>query len=217
MEEFNHSQDDVAQIVGKSRPHVANTLRLLKLSEPVQALVASGQLSAGHARILVGQPNALELAARHHQARLERAPGRGGDAQGRRRAGARRAQEAKGHTSGAKDADTSALERRLSDALGPGGGGRSPRRRRRHAAHQVSRFGSVGWGVEEVGSGLRRKTTIVFVFYLGPRNWVYSVDNPRIGQVALSCCHNSGFDVFYSPLPATLGHEQNNHFISPIP
>ena len=62
MEEFNHSQDEVAQIVGKSRPHVANMVRLLKLSEPVQALVRSGELSAGHARQLVGQPNALELA-----------------------------------------------------------------------------------------------------------------------------------------------------------
>ena len=53
MEEFKHSQDDVAQIVGKSRPHVANTLRLLRLPAPVQALVQSGQLSAGHARLLV--------------------------------------------------------------------------------------------------------------------------------------------------------------------
>ena len=61
MEEFNHSQDDVAQIVGKSRPHVANMLRLLKLSEPVKALVHSGKISAGHARLL-GQPNALEIA-----------------------------------------------------------------------------------------------------------------------------------------------------------
>ena len=62
MEEFNHSQDDVAQIVGKSRPHVANTLRLLRLPAPVQALVVSGELSAGHARLLVGQPNAEQIA-----------------------------------------------------------------------------------------------------------------------------------------------------------
>src|SRR3974390_2325747 len=62
MEEFNHSQDEVAKIVGKSRPHVANTVRLLKLSEPVKAMVQSAELSAGHARILVGLPNALELA-----------------------------------------------------------------------------------------------------------------------------------------------------------
>ena len=62
IDEFNHSQDEVAQIVGKSRPHVTNTLRLLKLSDPVQTLVRAGQLSAGHARLLVGQPNALALA-----------------------------------------------------------------------------------------------------------------------------------------------------------
>ena len=114
MDEFNHSQDDIAQIVGKSRTHVANTLRLLKLSEPVQALVHSGKLSAGHARMLVGQPNALELARRHRQARAERAPGRGDDAQGRR---ARRRARSPAPSRG-KDADTKALERRLSDALG---------------------------------------------------------------------------------------------------
>ena len=113
MEEFNHSQDDVAQIVGKSRPHVANTLRLLKLSEPVQALVASSQLSAGHARMLVGQPNALELAQdivkRGLNVRqVEAAMRKDGRAQSREVAG----------TSRAKDADTKALERRLSDALG---------------------------------------------------------------------------------------------------
>ena len=118
MEEFSHSQDALAQIVGKSRPHVANTLRLLKLSEPVKALVASGQLSAGHARMLIGQPNALELAhdiiKRGLNVRqVEAAMRKDGGAQAR---DLRR--EAKGHTSGAKDADTRALERRLSDALG---------------------------------------------------------------------------------------------------
>ena len=118
MEEFKHSQDDVAQIVGKSRPHVANLLRLLKLSEPVRALVQSGELSAGHARQLIGQPNALEIAqdiikrglsVRQIEAEM-------------RKDGASQARdvrnEAKGYTSGAKDADTRALEKRLSDALG---------------------------------------------------------------------------------------------------
>jgi ParB family chromosome partitioning protein len=118
MEEFNHSQDEVAQIVGKSRPHVANTLRLLKLSEPVKAMVASGALSAGHARLLVGQPNALELAEdiikRGLNVRqVEAAMRKAGGAQARDVRN-----EAKGHTSGAKDANTRALERRLSDALG---------------------------------------------------------------------------------------------------
>ena len=117
MDDFNRTQDEVAQIVGKSRPHVANTLRLLKLSEPVKAMVASGELSAGHARLLVGQPNALAIAedivkrglnVRQVEAAM-------------RKDGARQAREvrneAKGHIGG-KDADTRALERRLSDALG---------------------------------------------------------------------------------------------------
>jgi len=118
MEQCNHTQEQVAQIVGKSRPHVANTLRLLKLSEPVKALVQSGQLSAGHARLLVGQPNALEIAhdiiKRGLNVRqLEAAMRKEGRVPARDVGN-----EAKGHTSGAKSADTRALERRLSDALG---------------------------------------------------------------------------------------------------
>ena len=62
MDDFNRTQDEVAQIVGKSRPHVANTIRLLKLSEPVKQLVRSGKISAGHARLLLGQPNAERIA-----------------------------------------------------------------------------------------------------------------------------------------------------------
>jgi ParB family chromosome partitioning protein len=113
MEEFNHSQDEVAQIVGKSRPHVANTLRLLRLPDPVQALVASGQLSAGHARLLVGQPNAEQIAhdvikKGWNVRQLEADMRKDGRAQARDVAG----------TSRAKDPDTKALERRLSDALG---------------------------------------------------------------------------------------------------
>jgi len=60
--EFNHSQDDIAKIVGKSRSHIANTMRLLNLPERVKAYINSGKLTAGHARMLVGQPNAEELA-----------------------------------------------------------------------------------------------------------------------------------------------------------
>src|ERR1051325_2540611 len=62
MEQLNHTQDEVAQIVGKSRPHIANTIRLLKLPEPVKAMVRQGKLSAGHARLLVGHANAQVLA-----------------------------------------------------------------------------------------------------------------------------------------------------------
>ena len=62
MDEFGNSQDEIAKIIGKSRSHVANTLRLLKLSESVKAYIHAGKLSAGHARMLVGQPDADELA-----------------------------------------------------------------------------------------------------------------------------------------------------------
>src|SRR5204862_3742409 len=46
--EYEHSQDEIAKIAGKSRSHVANTMRLLQLSEPIKAFVRSGKLSAGH-------------------------------------------------------------------------------------------------------------------------------------------------------------------------
>jgi len=118
MDDFNRTQDDVAQIVGKSRPHVANTIRLLKLSEPVKQLVRSGKISAGHARLLIGQPNAEQIA---HEIidkglsvrQLEVEMRKDGAAQARE---VRR--ETKGYISGAKDADTRALEKRVSDALG---------------------------------------------------------------------------------------------------
>ena len=62
--EFKHSADDIAKIVGKSRSHVANMMRLTKLPEEVQALIASGKLSAGHARALIGVPDPVAVAKR---------------------------------------------------------------------------------------------------------------------------------------------------------
>ena len=56
------TQEEVAAVVGKSRPHVANSLRLLQLPQAVQLLVREKQLSAGHARALVGVPDAEGLA-----------------------------------------------------------------------------------------------------------------------------------------------------------
>ena len=55
--EFKRSADDIAKIVGKSRSHVANMMRLTKLPDDVQALIAAGKLSAGHARALIGVPD----------------------------------------------------------------------------------------------------------------------------------------------------------------
>ena len=92
--EFNHSQDDIAKIVGKSRSHVANTLRLLKLPETVKAYINSGKLTAGP-RAHAGRPAERRGAGgRDRRAGPQRAPGRGDGAQERPRAGARRCKRA---------------------------------------------------------------------------------------------------------------------------
>jgi ParB family chromosome partitioning protein len=118
MEEFGNSQDEIAKIVGKSRSHVANTLRLLKLPETVKSYITSGQLSAGHARMLVGQPNAEKLAedivARGLNVRQVEAMARDvAEKSGKKHGHARAARRGAG-----KGADLTALEKRLSDALG---------------------------------------------------------------------------------------------------
>jgi ParB family chromosome partitioning protein len=64
MDGHGYTQEDLAKVIGKSRSHLANTLRLLKLPDSVQDLVRSGQLSAGHARCLIGRADAEALAAR---------------------------------------------------------------------------------------------------------------------------------------------------------
>ena len=63
LDEFSHTQEAVAQAVGKSRSHVANTLRLLDLPAPVKQLLDEGKLTAGHARALLGAGDPLGLAA----------------------------------------------------------------------------------------------------------------------------------------------------------
>ena len=63
-EEFGYSQSELSRVVGKSRSHVANTIRLLKLPEDVAAMVVAGALSAGHARALLTLPNPGEVARR---------------------------------------------------------------------------------------------------------------------------------------------------------
>ncbi len=110
--EFEHTQEELAAMIGKSRSHVANTLRLLKLPEAVQDMVADGRLSAGHGRALLNATDAEALAkqiirdglnVRQTEALTKSASKSGGKG---------RAKPA------AKDADTLALERDLSTALG---------------------------------------------------------------------------------------------------
>ncbi|UJW75459.1 ParB/RepB/Spo0J family partition protein [Rhizobium sp. SL42] len=60
--EHGYTQNDLGEIIGKSRSHVANSLRLLKLPEPVRDMLAEGSLSAGHARALVSTPDPVVLA-----------------------------------------------------------------------------------------------------------------------------------------------------------
>lgn len=60
--EFGYTQDDLARTVGKSRPHIANLLRLLSLPEPVKELIKEGSISMGHARALLGCSDPVGLA-----------------------------------------------------------------------------------------------------------------------------------------------------------
>ncbi|MDT3685230.1 MAG: ParB/RepB/Spo0J family partition protein [Pseudorhodoplanes sp.] len=110
--DYKHSQDDIASIVGKSRSHVANTLRLLKLPDSVKIFISEGKLSAGHARALVGQPNPEELAQDIVNRGLNVR-----QAEALRQDNAKAAPK-KSKAKARKDADTAAAEKRLSDALG---------------------------------------------------------------------------------------------------
>jgi ParB family chromosome partitioning protein len=112
--EFGHNQDAVAKMVGKSRSHVANTLRLLKLPASVQGYIGEGKISAGHARMLVGQPDPERLAREIMERGLNV---RQVEAMAQERAHAS-GKATKTHQRSVKDPDTAALEKRLSDALG---------------------------------------------------------------------------------------------------
>ncbi|MEX2745266.1 ParB/RepB/Spo0J family partition protein [Rhizobium mongolense] len=113
--EYGYTQNDLGEIIGKSRSHVANSLRLLKLPEPVREFLAAGSLSAGHARALVptSDPTALArtIVSKGMSVRdAEKLAQNDIKAQSEpQRAAAPRDQ---------KDSDTLALERTLSDTLG---------------------------------------------------------------------------------------------------
>lgn len=113
MDDHGYSQADLGDVIGKSRSHVANTLRLLRLPQEVQAMVCAGDLSAGHARALVTAADPVSLARRiaseglsvRQAETLAQAPaGDGVPTQKRSAAG--------------KDPDTRAIERTLSDLTG---------------------------------------------------------------------------------------------------
>jgi ParB family chromosome partitioning protein len=112
MERFGHTQDALGRLIGKSRTHVSNTIRLLNLPESVKLMLVDGRLSAGHARTLVATDDpealadkilALQLSVREAED-LTR---------GRGKAGAKKPSE-----KAPKDADTRSLEEGVSESLG---------------------------------------------------------------------------------------------------
>lgn len=115
MERFGHTQDQLAQAMGKSRSHLANTMRLLQLPEEIQTLLQDGLLSAGHARALITADEPLVLARKavkdgmsvRDVEKAAKAP-----KHDRTKGPKRRATE--------KDADTRILEGDLSRILGMG-------------------------------------------------------------------------------------------------
>jgi ParB family chromosome partitioning protein len=116
MEKFGYTQEEVAEVIGKSRSHLANTLRLLRLPTSIRALVQEGKLTAGHARALIGREDAEGLArriveedlnVRAVEALVQDEGRQGGSAKGGRRGG-----------EVGKDADARAFEKDMSDSLG---------------------------------------------------------------------------------------------------
>ncbi|MDO6964732.1 ParB/RepB/Spo0J family partition protein [Rhizobium alvei] len=112
--EHGYTQNDLGEIIGKSRSHVANSLRLLKLPEPVREMISSGTLSAGHARALIPTSDPVALArtivAKGMSVRdAERIAQNDIRARDNPQPGSLRPE---------KDADTLALERSLTDSLG---------------------------------------------------------------------------------------------------
>jgi ParB family chromosome partitioning protein len=113
---FGYTQEQVAEVIGKSRSHLANTLRLLRLPASVQALLQDGRLTSGHARALIGREDAETLARRIVEEDLnvravealvqDETRGGGGPSKPGRQGG------------DDKDADARAFEKDLSDSLG---------------------------------------------------------------------------------------------------
>ena len=112
MDEFEYKQTDLATVIGKSRSHVANTMRLLKLPQSIQDGLAEGALSAGHARALITAENPETLARTIIDEGLSV---REAEALAQDKGKSAKTATAKKPE---KDADTRALEKRLSDALG---------------------------------------------------------------------------------------------------
>jgi len=110
LEQFNYTQQQLADSVGKSRSHISNTLRLLNLPESVRQQIETGQLTAGHARTLVATDSPAELAERIIKLGMSV---RGAETLTRGTAVPR-----SGKPTVEKDADTKSLEKSVGEAIG---------------------------------------------------------------------------------------------------
>jgi ParB family chromosome partitioning protein len=126
IEEFDYTQEELGSIVGKSRSHVTNLLRLLTLPDEIKEMLDKGELSMGHARTLIGVPNqiqiAKEIAARGLSVRQAEEISR--EVQGNQKRTNSRSQNMNKAGSGSyrapenRDPDILALEETLSENLG---------------------------------------------------------------------------------------------------
>ncbi|WP_182548974.1 ParB/RepB/Spo0J family partition protein [Phyllobacterium myrsinacearum] len=115
IDDHEYTQADLAQVIGKSRSHVANTLRLLKLPELVRDHITNGALSAGHARTLITAENPEILAERIIRDGLSV---RQAEALAQSGGNKPATPKVKADNDESKDADTRALEKLLSDVTG---------------------------------------------------------------------------------------------------
>ena len=116
LDEFQHTQENLARSLGKSRSHIANTLRLMGLPEPIKLMLHDGALTAGHARALLTAANPIALAekivADGLNVRQTEALAKGEEA------AALRPALTGGKAGAEKDADLLSLEESLSEQLG---------------------------------------------------------------------------------------------------
>jgi ParB family chromosome partitioning protein len=110
IERYGYTQEALAEVIGKSRSHLANTLRLLKLPDSVRSMVQQGQLSAGHGRALIGREDAELLAHRVVRDDLNVR-----EIESLVQGGVVRSESKKPRE---KDPDTRAFEKELADVLG---------------------------------------------------------------------------------------------------
>ena len=117
MQEFAYTQEALAKVIGKSRSHIANMMRLTDLPDPIQALLVNRQISAGHGRALLAVKEPLTVAKRivDEGLSVRQVEEIAQDDAGRRDS---KAEAARGKKSTEKDPDSRALEKALQDVLG---------------------------------------------------------------------------------------------------